>query len=85
VKHHGEVPLVVVDTDPGTDDALALYMLLVAHQKGLINLIGITCVNGNTSVDNAARNVLRVLASVNKLDEVCMYMVYAHEPKYIVK
>ncbi|KAF4533380.1 hypothetical protein B566_EDAN002782, partial [Ephemera danica] len=63
-----KAPLVVVDTDPGTDDAMALYMLLMAHDKGLINLLGITCVNGNTDVDNGTRNALRVLSSVNKLE-----------------
>ena len=58
----------VVDTDPGTDDALALYMLLAAQKQEVINLLAITCVNGNTSVDNGVINTLRVLQSVNRLD-----------------
>ncbi|KAF4525753.1 hypothetical protein B566_EDAN002013 [Ephemera danica] len=63
-----EVPLVVVDTDPGTDDALALFMLLDAHQKGLIQIVGIVTVRGNTGVDNATRNTMRVLDVLNKTD-----------------
>lgn len=31
-------------------------------------ILGITCVQGNTSVDNCAKNALRVLESVDRLD-----------------
>ena len=31
-------------------------------------ILGITCVQGNTDVDNCARNALRVLDSVDRLD-----------------
>jgi purine nucleosidase len=57
-----------VDTDPGTDDALALYMLLAAEKKNLIKLLAVTCVSGNTDVHNGTRNALRVLQSINRLD-----------------
>ncbi|XP_059490511.1 inosine-uridine preferring nucleoside hydrolase-like [Neocloeon triangulifer] len=61
-------PLVVVDTDPGTDDALALYMLLAADKRKMIKLVAVTCVDGNTSVHHGTRNALRVLQSVDRLD-----------------
>jgi purine nucleosidase len=63
-----DVPLVVVDTDPGTDDAMAIYMLLAAENRKMLNLLAITCVCGNTSVDNGTKNALRVLQSVDRLD-----------------
>jgi inosine-uridine nucleoside N-ribohydrolase len=59
---------VIVDTDPGTDDALALYMLLAAEKKNLIKILAVTCVGGNADVHNGTRNALRVLQSINRLD-----------------
>lgn len=51
------VPL-LVDTDPGVDDAVALAWLF---QQRSVELVGITTVAGNTTVDNATRNVLTLL------------------------
>lgn len=58
--------LVIVDVDVGCDDAWALFVLLKAMDCGLCHILAITCVNGNTTVDNVARNVLRVLQTVGK-------------------
>jgi pyrimidine-specific ribonucleoside hydrolase len=52
---------VLVDTDGGVDDALALIMALNSPQ---IDLKAITVVAGNIYVDQAANNVLRVLSIV---------------------
>jgi len=46
---------VIYDTDPGVDDAMALYFAL-AHPA--IDLVGITTTFGNVSVDQAATNAL---------------------------
>lgn len=46
---------VIFDTDPGVDDAIALYFAL-AHPQ--IDLVGITTTFGNVSVDQAATNAL---------------------------
>lgn len=46
---------VIYDTDPGVDDAIALYFAL-AHPQ--IELVGITTTFGNVSVDQAATNAL---------------------------
>jgi len=52
---------VVVDTDGGVDDALALIMALNSPQ---LDLKAITVLAGNIDVDQAANNVLRVLSIV---------------------
>jgi inosine-uridine nucleoside N-ribohydrolase len=52
---------VLVDTDGGVDDALALIMALNSPQ---LDLKAITVLAGNIDVDQAANNVLRVLSIV---------------------
>ncbi|MFD7160558.1 nucleoside hydrolase [Kribbella sp. NPDC059898] len=49
---------VLLDVDTGIDDALAL-MLAVRHPD--LDVRGVTCVAGNTSVDQVVRNTLTVL------------------------
>ena len=51
----------IIDTDGGVDDALALIMALNSPQ---IDLKAITVVAGNINVNQAAKNVLRVLSIV---------------------
>lgn len=46
---------VIYDTDPGVDDAMALYFAL-AHPA--IEVVGITTTFGNVTVEQAARNAL---------------------------
>ncbi|KAG2457329.1 IUNH hydrolase, partial [Polypterus senegalus] len=58
--------LLLVDVDCGVDDAQALMMALA---KSDVEILGITCVHGNTSLDNICRNVLRVLKMGNRLEE----------------
>ncbi len=45
----------IIDTDPGHDDAIALVL---AHRYA--EVIGITTVAGNTSIQHATRNALRI-------------------------
>lgn len=52
---------IIVDCDAGIDDALALIILLTAHKKKEVIVKAITCVNGNTTVDNVVKNVFRTL------------------------
>ncbi len=54
---------VILDTDPGVDDAMALYFAL-AHPS--INLVGITTSFGNVSVEQAATNALYLTAIAGK-------------------
>jgi len=64
--------LVVYDTDMGTDDAWALFMLIKAEKEYNVKILGVTIVHGNTSLDYAAENALRVLSSADRLD-ICVY------------
>ena len=50
---------VIYDTDPGVDDAMALYYAL-AHPD--IDVVGVTTTFGNVSVAQAAENALYLLA-----------------------
>lgn len=59
---------VIVDLDAGSDDALALILLLSAEEESGFNVIGCTCTHGNTKVDYVCMNVLRTLETVNRQD-----------------
>ncbi|MCS5722997.1 nucleoside hydrolase [Herbiconiux sp. CPCC 203407] len=56
---------VILDVDTGVDDAMAILMA-VAHPE--IEVLGITCVEGNTSVDNVVSNTLAVLDTAGAPD-----------------
>ncbi|KAL6266964.1 hypothetical protein P5V15_000048 [Pogonomyrmex californicus] len=59
---------IIVDCDAGIDDALALIILLAGHTDKRLNVKAITCVNGNTKVDNVVRNVFRTLHACDCMD-----------------
>jgi purine nucleosidase len=48
---------ILLDCDPGLDDALAL---LLAHGDPNLTLVGITTVGGNVGLDNTTRNALQL-------------------------
>lgn len=54
-----------LDVDTGVDDAQAIMMALAAPD---VEILGISCCHGNTSLDNALKNTLRVLKVCNRLD-----------------
>ena len=56
---------VIFDTDPGTDDALAIMMALNSPD---IEILGITTVGGNASPANATSNALRLLHYTGRTD-----------------
>ncbi|XP_069010237.1 inosine-uridine preferring nucleoside hydrolase isoform X2 [Embiotoca jacksoni] len=55
----------LVDVDCGVDDAQAIMLALAAPN---VELLAITCVHGNTTVENVCKNTLRVLQACNKLE-----------------
>ncbi|KAG8586746.1 hypothetical protein GDO81_005473 [Engystomops pustulosus] len=57
--------MLLVDVDCGVDDAQALMMALAAPQ---VEVLGITCCFGNTTVDHVCKNVLRVLQVCNRME-----------------
>ncbi|QDY70745.1 nucleoside hydrolase [Qingshengfaniella alkalisoli] len=56
---------VIIDTDPGIDDAIAILFALSV--KGL-TVRGITTVAGNIGLSNTTRNALRILALADRSD-----------------
>ena len=56
---------VVIDTDPGVDDALALLMALSCPR---LDIIGLTTTAGNVPIGPATRNALAILESVGRTD-----------------
>ena len=54
-----------IDTDCGVDDSGAI---LIALNCSNVNVIGISCVGGNVSLENVERNVMRTLSVYGKTD-----------------
>jgi purine nucleosidase len=54
---------IIIDTDPGVDDAAAIAYLLNSPEA---NILGITTVAGNTSAANGANNVLILLETAKR-------------------
>ncbi|KAL6484840.1 hypothetical protein MHYP_G00068850 [Metynnis hypsauchen] len=59
------VKKLLVDVDCGVDDAQAIMMALAAPD---VQILGVTCVHGNTCVENVCKNVLRVLKVCGRLE-----------------
>src|SRR5258707_12958170 len=53
---------IILDCDPGHDDAMAI--LLAAHHPG-VELLAITTIAGNQSVEKTTRNALKVCSLAN--------------------
>ena len=60
-----EMQKVIIDTDPGIDDSLAL---LVALNSPELDVIGITIVEGNVPTEIGVQNALKVLEEAGKPD-----------------
>lgn len=56
---------IVLDCDPGHDDALAITLALARPE---LHVLGITTVGGNSPLANTTRNALRVLALLGRSD-----------------
>ncbi len=56
---------VMLDVDTGIDDSLAIALACMSPE---IDLLALTTVAGNTSIDNATRNTLDVLALMGRED-----------------
>ena len=49
---------IILDCDPGHDDAIALLLALASPE---VELVGVTTVSGNQTLDKTTANALRVL------------------------
>lgn len=68
---------IIIDTDPGTDDAVALMAAALSPE---LELLGVTTVNGNVAVDLCTENALRVFDAIQipvPVFEGCAYPLYA--------
>lgn len=50
---------IIIDTDPGVDDAMAIFLALASPE---LDVIGLTTIFGNVHTDLATTNALRLLA-----------------------
>jgi len=58
---------IIIDTDPGVDDALAITWLLSQRERP-VQLLGIVSVFGNTTLESTTNNVLTVLEFNGRTD-----------------
>ena len=56
---------IVLDCDPGHDDAIALLLALASPE---VNLLGVTTVSGNQTLDKTTANAIRVLDHVGRTE-----------------
>ena len=64
---------VIHDCDTGSDDAIALMMLLSQSENTGNIPVAITCVEGNTLISDVVMNNLRVLKLFNMLGKIPVY------------
>lgn len=55
----------ILDVDTGVDDAQAIMMAIADPN---VEILAITCSHGNTKLDNACKNTLRVLKVCGRMD-----------------
>ena len=55
----------IIDTDPGVDDAIAILLALAAPDT---EILGLTAVGGNVPLARGARNALALLQAANRAD-----------------
>lgn len=59
------MPRIILDTDPGIDDALALLLALASPE---VQLEAVTTVSGNVDVEQTTRNALSLLTLAGRTD-----------------
>jgi purine nucleosidase len=64
-QQHGEPKKVILDTDPGTDDALAM---LLAFNSPELQVEAITVVAGNMTADAGLENALKITSLAGRCD-----------------
>jgi inosine-uridine nucleoside N-ribohydrolase len=69
---------IILDCDPGHDDAIAILLALASAE---VDLVGVTTVSGNQTLDKTTSNALRVLELAGRAD----VPVYAGADRPIVR
>ncbi|KAI3459878.1 hypothetical protein Pfo_016541 [Paulownia fortunei] len=65
IKSMGERKKIIIDTDPGIDDAMAIFLAL---QSPEVEVIGLTTIYGNVYTTLATRNALHLLEIAGRTD-----------------
>ena len=55
----------IIDCDPGHDDAVAIMFAAASSE---LDILGITCVAGNSTLDNTVINALKICTFINRKD-----------------
>lgn len=64
----------LIDCDPGHDDAMAIMLALANSDQ--LKVLGITCVGGNQTLEKVSENALKILTVVNKNIPVAKGMAF---------
>ncbi|MCB0994607.1 MAG: nucleoside hydrolase, partial [Acidimicrobiales bacterium] len=56
---------IIIDTDPGIDDAMAIFYALESPE---LDVVGLTTVFGNAAVDTCTTNALRLVEIAGRPD-----------------
>ncbi len=56
---------IILDCDPGHDDAVAIMLAAASNE---IEILGITCVGGNTTLENTKLNALKICTLIERTD-----------------
>lgn len=75
----GIIQDIIIDCDPGQDDAINLFMALAPNTP--LNILGITTVAGNVGLDKTTRNARLICAMTGRRD-VKVYAGYAAPLQY---
>lgn len=59
---------IIIDCDPGHDDALAILWALALEKLETLEILGITTVAGNQTLGKVTKNTLQILTLVNRMD-----------------
>lgn len=57
---------IIIDTDPGIDDAIAILLALAAKKK--LDVVALTTVSGNANIDKVTVNACKVLEIAGRTD-----------------
>jgi inosine-uridine nucleoside N-ribohydrolase len=69
---------IILDTDPGHDDAIALLLALASPE---LEVVGVTTVSGNQTLEKTTANALKILEFVDRTD----IPVHAGSPRPMVR
>lgn len=64
---------IIIDTDMGGDDYIALQLAILSEKY---DVLGVTTLYGNTSLENATKNTFKALDMIGYVDKIKVYKGY---------